>query len=529
VIVAAVAVAAIGAGLLAWAVARGGPPRVGKQVPVTPMDLEKGPANNSPALVRDPTESRFLVVANRLDAPDFSCALQVSGDGGRTWTAANPVPTLPPGAEKCYAPEAAFDRTGRLYYLFVGLAGAGNRPMGAFLTTSVDRAHTFSPPHQVLGSSNFGVRMGIDPTLGKKGRIHLVWLHAGAEPVFGGFAPVPNPILSAYSDDGGTTFTDPVQVSDSERARVLAPALALGPHHRVEVAYYDIGDDARDYQGLEGPAWDGTWSIVATTSQDGGAHYGRGTVVDDGIVPRSRIMLVFTMPPPALVSLGSRMCVAWTDARHGDNDVLIRCSLAGQGWAKLRRLNDDPVGDGRDQYLPRLAVSPGGRLDAIFFDRRNDPGNNATAVSYTYSLNGGRTFAGNVTLTTDSSSASIGQQYAVISAQGQVEFGSRLGLLSSRTTILAAWPDTRNSEEGTTDQDLFSTTVSLPNGGKPVGGQGVAGALLVVAGLGGIAAMAARARRRRRRPDQPQAEVAAAGANSAAASGDTDASGSSPQ
>lgn len=82
--------------------------------PPTAMNQIVKPANNSPSLVADPTDGRFVVLANRLDASDFGCALQVSGDGGHSWIPADPVPNLPPGAEKCYAPEAAFDRTGRL-------------------------------------------------------------------------------------------------------------------------------------------------------------------------------------------------------------------------------------------------------------------------------------------------------------------------------------------------------------------------------------------------------------------------------
>ena len=74
------------------------------------------------------------------DALDFGCALEVSGDAGGTFVPANPVPTLPPGAEKCYGPEVAFDRKGTLYFLFVGLRGTGNTPMGVFLTSSSDRA-----------------------------------------------------------------------------------------------------------------------------------------------------------------------------------------------------------------------------------------------------------------------------------------------------------------------------------------------------------------------------------------------------
>ena len=471
-----------------------GPPEILPEVPVTPMDLSRGFANNSPNLAADPTDGRFVAMANRIDAPDFSCGLQVSGDRGRTWRSVNVFAELPPGADKCYAGEAAFDGDGTLYYLFVGLEGPGNEPMGAFLTSSTDAGRTFARPREVLGPLNYAVRMAIDPDAGDRGRIHLAWLHAGSDPPLGGFAPPPNPIQAAYSDDGGRTFSEPVQVSDPARERVVAPALALGPDGSVQVAYYDLEDDARDYQGLAGPPFEGTWSIVLAISTDGGRTFGRGSLVDDAIGPDERVLLIFTMPPPALAVDHDRTCLAWTDARTGDADAVLRCSSdGGRSWSDLRRLNDDPAGNGRRQYQPRIGLAPNGRLDAVFYDRRADPDDQLNQVSYTFSTDGARSFAPNRTLTSDPSSTLVGQRYAIVSAQGLVEWGSRMGLLSLDEVAMAAWTDTRNSRGGT-GQDLFSASVEFPEGSDPVWLR-VVGAALVVVGVLGVAS-GARPRRR---------------------------------
>ncbi len=459
-----------------------GTPVAGSEVPATAMDLGVGLAHNSPKLAVDPTQPSFVALANRLDAPDFSCGLQVSGDGGRGWIPVNPVPELPEGADKCYAPELAFDRNGLLYYLFVGLAGPGNEPMGVFLTTSADGAQTFAIPRQVLGPLNFGVRMAIDATLGENGRIHLTWLAASSDPPLGGFGPPPNPIMAAHSDDGGRTFSQPVQVSDPDRSRVVAPALAVGSDHTVYVSYYDLKDDVRDYQGLEGPTWEGTWSLVLANSFDGGEQFGPSVIVDDEVRPHDRVMLVFTMPPPALVSAENRVCAAWTDARYGDADVLSRCSSNnGRSWEMVRRLNDDTLGNGSTQYLPQLSLGPDGVIHGIFYDHRNDAKNVLRDVYYTYSTEGGA-FTPNMRLTTHPSNSRIGQQYVNPSAAGQFEVGSRLALLADDSTVLAAWPDTRNSTAGTTSQSIFTTEVELPraaiNGWRQLGG-----VLLVAGGL----------------------------------------------
>ncbi len=479
----------MGAGLVVWTLPISrptGPAGRGPEVPATATDLGLQRASNSPAMVSDPTDNRFLALANRTDGPDFGCALQVSGDGGQTWVGADPVPALPPGSEKCYAPEVAFDGHGTLYYLFVGLAGLGNSPVGVFLTTTRDRGRTFSPSRQVLGPLNFSVRMGIDTTRGSLGRILLVWLHAGASPSLGGLPPTANPILSAYSDDGGRRFSEPVTVSDPARQRVVAPALALGPGHRVVIAYYDLGRDAVDYQGLEGPVWDGTWSLVVSTSSDGGQRFGPSEVVDDGIVASARVLLIFTMPPAALVVGHQRDCLAWTDARYGDDDVLLRCSSdGGRRWKPVVRVNDDPRGNGSSQYLPRLGVAPNGRVDVAFYDRRHDLRNEKTSVAFSYSYDG-QHFSPNVALNREGFKATIGETYGVVSAKDQVDFGSRLGVLSEGSSALVAWTDTRNAWIGQIGQDVYTARAQLLlEAQRPVWARPV-GIVLFIAGVGSL-------------------------------------------
>ncbi|HVE46585.1 MAG TPA: sialidase family protein [Acidimicrobiales bacterium] len=499
--------AAVATGILPPAAARDTHVRVRPEAPVTAMNRSIEAANNSPTLLADPTDSRFVVLANRLDGPDYSCALQASGDSGRSWRTVTPVPTLPEGAEKCYAPEVAFDRSGTLHYLFVGLAGGGNAPMGAFLTTSSDRGRNFSAPRRVLGPHEYAVRMAIDREHGSRGRIHLVWLHATTPPALGGYGPPPNPILSAYSDDGGNSFSQPAQVSDPTR-RVVAPVLALGPDRRVHIAYYDLESDAVDYQGLEGPVYDGTWSLVMRTSTDGGASFDEGAFVERSIVPWERVMLIFTMPPPSVAVGEGRLCVGWPDARHGDADVLVRCSSnGGRTWAPARRANDDQVDSGARQYLPRLSFAPNGRLDVAFYDRRDTREHLATSVYYSYSRDGGRSFAPNVKLTKEPMDPRIGPRYLVKSARGQVEFGSRLALLSQRDTVLVAWTDTLNSRPRSAAQDIFLTEVALPSSGRRPGWKQLLGAGSL-AGAGLILVVSRR--RRSRRKEQVREPVATA-------------------
>ena len=506
---AAVVGLAVGATLVApgaSAVAAGSYRRVWPEVPVTAMAENLQLGNNSPTLLADPGDTRFVALANRLDNPDFDCALHVSGDGGRHWVPVQPVPELPAGADKCYAPEIAFDGDGVLHYLFIALAGNGNNPSGTYLVTSADRGRTFSAPRRVLGPERYMVRMAIDRTMGSRGRLHLVWLEAKGGSPLGGLGPPPNPIMAAYSDDGARTFSTPVQVSDPARARVVAPALALGPDHRVHVLYYDLGDDARDYQGLEGPTWEGNWSLVLASSSDGGEAFGASVVVDDEVTPPERVMLIYTMAPPALaVDDENRIFAAWYDARSGDWDVFLRRSVDGGGsWEGRRRLNDDAKGNGRHQYLPRLAVAPDGRLDAVFYDRRNDRSNVRNNVYVTSSSDGAASFLPNVRLTSEASSSQIGTRYPIPSALGLVEFGSRIAVLSERSRIVAAWTDTRNQDVDSFGQDIFATQVEVgAESGEPWWRSPIAaGAFGLVVAIGAGAVLV----RRRRGPPPSEPE-----------------------
>jgi len=111
-------------------------------------------------------------------------------------------------------------------------------------------------------------------------------------------------------------------------------------------------------------------------------------------------------------------------------------------------------------------VAPGGRVDAVFLDRRDDPGNVRNHTYYTYSTDAGGDFAPNIRLTSTSSSSDHGQRYSLPSAEGLKDFGSRLGLLSRDSRALAAWTDTRNAFGerifATATQDVYTTAVVFP-------------------------------------------------------------------
>lgn len=437
---------------------------VGGNLPVNggaadPGDLS---AHNSPTVVRNPRDEANLAIGNRIDSPNFSCALHVSLDGGSSWRQ-TPLP-IPPGEQpKCYAPDAAFDSDGTLYVSFVTLAGRGNVPNAVWISSSDDGGLTLSDPEQALGDLAFQVRLTADPT--KPRRLYLTWLQVSGVGLFKFTAPG-NPILAMSSDDGGLTWTDPAEVNDADRDRVLAPSVAAGEDGRLYVLFLDVGDDRLDYEGAHegqgGPPYGGTFELVLARSNDRGETW-EESVVEDELTPTERF-IAFLPPFPSLAldSANGRLYAAFHDARLGDSDVWLWVSEDdGVSWGSPVRINDTAEKDGTTQRLPKAAVAPDGRVDVVYYDGRADEEDVMTEVSFQSSFDGGATFEPSVTLVDRPFDSRVGYG----SERDMPDLGSRLGLVSADHRSLAVWTDTRSGSRVSGKQDLVQAVVEVSGGG----------------------------------------------------------------
>jgi hypothetical protein len=414
-------------------------------------------SNNSPTLVRNPASDRNLVVTNRIDTPEFGCALHVSFDGGAEWTRTR-LP-LPEGEEpKCFGPDAAFAPDGTLYVSFVTLKGRGNTPNAGWIVRSTDGGRTFSEPMRALGRLAFQVRLVVDPNDSR--RVYLTWLQ-GSDLGFLSFAGPGNPIQSARSDDGGATWGPPTRVSSPARARSIAPTPTVGPDGELYVLYLDLREDQLDYEGAHrgegGPPYPGLFSLVLARSPDKGRTW-EESVVDDGIVPIDRFVVFFPPFPSIAVARDGRIYAAFHDARRGDADVWLWSLAAGSDdWEAGTRVNDTPERDGTWQYLPQLAVAPNGRLDVTYYDRRSDPDNVMNHVSLQSSFDEGDSFISSLRLSSQPFSSRIGFG----STNDLPTLGSRLALVSTDDRALAVWTDTRAGTVVSNKQDLARAVVAL--------------------------------------------------------------------
>jgi hypothetical protein len=405
-------------------------------------------ANNSPTVVRNPRQPDNLVVVHRVDKPEFSARLEFSLDGGSSW-APRMLP-LPAGRAKPFAPDAAFGPDGTLFVSYVDLEGVGNTPANLWLSTSADGGRTLSEPVRVAGRLTFQPRVAVD----RDGVVYITWLRAADVGLFrllGG----PNPVVVSRSTDGGQTFSDPVPVSDPGRERVGAASPVIDSRGNLVVLYQDFRGDRRDFENLEGPPAEEPFALVVTRSDDGGRTFSPGVEVDFDLVPSGRFV-VFLPPFPSLAAgPDDALFVTWADARNGDDDVFLRRSTdGGATWSPAVRVNDNRPGDGTSQYLPRVSVSAGGRVDVVFLDRRRDPRNVAADAWLASSSDSGRSFD-NLRLSSRSFDSRVGNR----TPRGGPDFGSRLGVDSHETTTIAVWTDTRVGNPGTGRQDIAAAQV----------------------------------------------------------------------
>ena len=455
-VAAALGVLAIGLGV--GAVARAvslpvGGLAAGRNVRVNPAgQLE---AHNSPSLAANPRRPQNVVLTHRRDRTDFSSFVEWSDDGGRSWR--QTALPLPPGIEKPFAPDAAFAPDGTLYVSYVNLVGNGNVPDNLWVSRSTDGGRTLSAPVRVAGELTFQARVAVGPD----GTVYLTWLQAREVGLFK-MPRTPNPIVAARSTDGARTFSGPVVVSDLTRQRVAAASPVVDRDGRLVVLYEDFKGDRRDFEFLEGPPAEEPFALVLTVSTDGGRTFSAGRELEAGVVANRRFLVFLPEFPSLAAGPDGSLVVSWADGRSGDEDVLLRRSAdGGRTWTEAVRVNDNPAGDGTDQYLPRVAVAPSGRIDVLFLDRRRDTDNIRADAFLAVSEDDGRSFE-NVRVSSESFDTRVGP---FIDATFPVDFGSRLGLLSRDDEILAAWTDSRFGNEGTGRQDIVAARVTLASAG----------------------------------------------------------------
>jgi hypothetical protein len=144
-------------------------------------------------------------------------------------------------------------------------------------------------------------------------------------------------------------------------------------------------------------------------------------------------------------------------ASNGSDIMFSRSTDGGVTFSPPQRITDDPVNQNKWHWFGTLAVAPNGRIDSVWFDTRNAPNNTDSQLFYSWSTDGGVTWAPNVPV---SNPFNPFEGYPV-----QTKIGDYITIVSDNTGGDVAYPATfnLNPNTGQHEEDVYYVRVS-PSG-----------------------------------------------------------------
>ena len=148
-------------------------------------------------------------------------------------------------------------------------------------------------------------------------------------------------------------------------------------------------------------------------------------------------------------------------ATNGSDVMFSRSTDGGLSFSAPRRINDDPVNQNKWHWFGTLAVAPNGRIDSVWLDTRNAVNNTDSQLFYTWSTDGGVTWAPNVPV---SNPFNPFEGYPV-----QNKMGDYITIVSDNTGGDVAYPATFNFNptSGQHEEDVYYVRVSPAGGPTP--------------------------------------------------------------
>src|SRR5437588_6345794 len=193
------------------------------------------------------------------------------------------------------------------------------------------------------------------------------------------------------STDGGVTWQATIAVPNSADLGTLDVAtngnLFLGGEGDFNNVFYCIRSSNAQIGG-QTPTFD------RSTAVNMGGHLGSGGINGVGLtgmlflaIDRSggqtnnNIYMLASVVPPG---------------RSTTDVMFVRSTDGGLTFSAPLRINDDPVNPSKWHWFGTIGVAPNGRLDSVWYDTRNAANNTDSQLFYSFSTDGGVTWAPNV-------------------------------------------------------------------------------------------------------------------------------------
>lgn len=407
---------------------------------------------NEEQVAVDPTNPNNLVAVWR----DFRLGYRQVGwgyshDGGTSWTEGGLVPATPYNRDS--DPAIVCNGDGVFYSVILSFQEGGAED-GMYVPISFDSGQSWT--FYLTGVENFNSlfedkeMIAVDNTGGPSdGSLYISWARFGAT----------TDVYCVRSLDG-VGFDSERLVSD--QSSVQWPVPAVGAGGRVVIAWWSYAMGA----------------IMCDISTDQGWTWGTDRVVQElTFFPQEINGGILTFGFPALMAdvtggtFNGRFYCAFADyAADGFLDLyMTRSTDGGETWSPRQRLNDDPLGNSIDQFMPWVSVNPDGVVSVAFYDRRLDPNNLNFDMFVTHSFDGGDTWTPNQRVSSVSSSPfnavkansvepptpfDPGQPITRSPNAGLI--GEYIGIAASRLRATIVFTDTRNGH-----QDVYAANMPL--------------------------------------------------------------------
>jgi BNR/Asp-box repeat len=191
--------------------------------------------------------------------------------------------------------------------------------------------------------------------------------------------------------DAGVTWETPVNIPNN-----------------VQFGTLDVDSSGNLYVGGENAFAGGQWCARSSNAQIGNQTpvFDQNTSVNlggeltfGGINPGGLVGQVFLAIDHSGTATNDNvyMLASVRPPGGGFTEVMfVRSTDGGLTFSAPMRINDDVNHQNKWHWFGTFAVAPTGRLDAIWYDTRNDPGNLLSQLFYSYSTDAGVTWSPNV-------------------------------------------------------------------------------------------------------------------------------------
>ena len=238
------------------------------------------------------------------------------------------------------------------------------------------------------------------------------------------------------STDGGFTWLNPVNIPNSPSWGTL-----------------DVDSTGNLFIGAVNLNTGQIWCVRSTNAKDGSVtpsfdqstkvNLGGDIIIGGAINPDGLAGQVFLAVNRSGTATNNNIymiaSVLPDGASNGTDVMFARSTDGGRTFSTPVRVNDDPVNHNKWHWFGTLAVAPNGRIDSVWLDSRNAANNTDSQLFYSYSTDGGVTWAPN-TAVSDSFNPFLGYP-------NQNKLGDYLTMVSDNTGGNVAYAATFNQEE----------------------------------------------------------------------------------